>query len=188
MHRAAPYLLRMAMLFALSDLSETIEPRHLEAALAWVRYWRESVKFIFNDAQEEAEQAKTCDKAERLYQWLKARSKPVTRTEITNDCFAKRGGSDVDKAIDTLLRDTPPRIEVIEGEKAANGKTPKLYRVCGLGGLGGVDCGALSPLQAVGIPDQVIYLVSHLDRDGNNQPDYRRTVKLAAETHRSVPR
>lgn len=142
LHRAPAYLLRMAMLFALSDLSETIEPRHLEAALAWVRYWRESVRFIFNDAQEEAEQAKTCDKAERLYQWLKARSKPATRTEITNDCFAKRGGSDVDKAIDTLLRDTPPRIEVIEGEKAANGKTPKLYRVCGLGGLGGVDCSA----------------------------------------------
>ena len=142
LHRGPAYLLRMAMLFALSDLSEVIEPRHLEAAIAWVRYWRESVKFIFNNARDEIEQAKTCDKAERLYQWLKTRSKPATRTEITNDCFAKRGGSDVDKAIDTLLRDTPPRIEVIEGEKAANGKTPKLYRVCGLGGLGGVDCGA----------------------------------------------
>jgi putative DNA primase/helicase len=142
LHRGPAYLLRMAMLFALSDLSEIIEPRHLEAAIAWVRYWRESVKFIFNNARDEIEQAKTCDKAERLYQWLKTRSKPATRTEITNDCFAKRGGSDVDKAIDTLLRDTPPRIEVIEGEKAANGKTPKLYRVCGLGGLGGVDCSA----------------------------------------------
>lgn len=142
LHRAPAYLLRMSMLFALSDLSESIDAPHIRAALAWVRYWRESVKFIFNDARDEIEQAKTCDKAERLYQWLKTRSKPATRTEITNDCFAKRGGSDVDKAIDTLLRDTPPRIEVIEGEKAANGKTPKLYRVCGLGGLGGVDCSA----------------------------------------------
>jgi hypothetical protein len=142
LHRGPAYLLRMAMLFALSDLSEIIEPRHLEAAIAWVRYWRESVKFIFNNARDEIEQAKTCDKAERLYQWLKARSKPATRTEITNDCFAKRGGSDVDKAIDTLLRDTPPRIEVIEGEKSANGKRTKHYMVCGLGGTGGVDCGA----------------------------------------------
>jgi hypothetical protein len=107
-----------------------------------VRYWRESVKFIFNDAKEEVEQAKTSDKAERLYQWLKARGKPATRTEITNECFSKRGGGDVDKAIDTLLRDTPPRIEVIEGEKSTNGKRTKFYTACGLGGTGGVDCSA----------------------------------------------
>lgn len=142
MHRGGSYLLRMSMLFALSDLSEVIEPHHIRAALAWVRYWRESVKFIFNDAKEEAEQAKTCDKAERLYQWLKTRNKPTTRTEITNECFSKRGGGDVDKAIDTLLRDTPPRIEVIEGEKSTNGKRTKLYTACGLGGTGGVDCSA----------------------------------------------
>jgi putative DNA primase/helicase len=142
MHRGPANLMRMAMVFTLSDLSETIEPRHLEAAMAWVRYWRESVKFIFNDAQEEAEQVKTSDKAERLYQWLKTRNKPTTRTEITNECFSKRGGSDVDKAIDTLLRDTPPRIEVIEGEKSTNGKRTKFYTACGLGGTGGVDCSA----------------------------------------------
>jgi hypothetical protein len=77
--------------------------------MAWVRYWRESVKFIFNDAQEEVEQVKTSDKAERLYQWLKARSKPATRTEIMCDCFTRHASKgDVDKAIDALLRDTPP--------------------------------------------------------------------------------
>lgn len=140
--RRPPYLLRMAALFALSDLTLKIDVQHIRAALAWVRYWRESVKFIFNDAKEEAEQAKTCDKAERLYQWLKTRNKPTTRTEITNECFSKRGGGDVDKAIDTLLRDTPPRIEVIEGEKSTNGKRTKFYTACGLGGTGGVDCSA----------------------------------------------
>lgn len=140
--RRPPYLLRMAALFALSDLTLKIDVQHIRAALAWVRYWRESVKFIFNDAKEEAEQAKTCDKAERLYQWLKTRNKPTTRTEITNECFSKRGGGDVDKAIDTLLRDTPPRIEVIEGEKSTNGKRTKFYTACGLGGTGGADCSA----------------------------------------------
>jgi hypothetical protein len=39
---------------------------------------------------------------------------------------------------------------------------------------------ALAPLPAVGIPDQVIHLISHFDRYGNDQPDNRRTVKLAA--------
>jgi phage/plasmid primase-like uncharacterized protein len=143
MHRGGPYLLRMAMLFALSDLSEVIEVHHLEAAMAWVRYWRESVKFIFNDAQEEVEQVKTSDKAERLYQWLKARSKPATRTEIMCDCFTRHASKgDVDKAIDALLRDTPPRIEVITGEKAANGKAPKSYKARELGELGEVACAA----------------------------------------------
>ncbi len=143
LHRAPAYLLRMAMLFALSDLSEVIECRHLEAAMAWVRYWRESVKFIFNDAKEEVEQAKTSDKAERLYQWLKARGKPATRTEIMVDCFTRHASKgDVDKAIDTLLRDTPPRIEVIEGEQAPNGKRPKYYKARELGELGEVACAA----------------------------------------------
>lgn len=141
LHRAPAYLLRMAMLFALSDLSEVIECRHLEAAMAWVRYWRESVKFIFNDAKEEVEQAKTSDKAERLYQWLKARGKPASRTEITAECFNRHASKgEVDKAIDTLLRDTPPRIEVIEGEQAPNGKRPKYYKARKLGELGEVDC------------------------------------------------
>lgn len=143
LHRGPAYLLRMAMLFALSDLSEIIEPRHLEAAIAWVRYWRESVKFIFNNARDEIEQAKTCDKAERLYQWLKARSKPATRTEITADCFSRNlSKADVDKAIDTLLRDTPPRIEIIEGEKSTNSKRPKLYKAYELDELDEVACAA----------------------------------------------
>jgi len=141
LHRAPAYLLRMAMLFALSDLSEVIERRHLDAAMAWVRYWRESVKFIFNDAKEEVEQAKTSDKAERLYQWLRARGKPASRTEITVECFSRHASKgDVDKAIDTLLRDTPPRIEVIEGEQATNGKRTKYYKARELGELGEVDC------------------------------------------------
>jgi hypothetical protein len=139
--RRPPYLLRMAALFALSDLTLKIDVQHIRAALAWVRYWRESVKFIFNDAQEEVEQVKTSDKAERLYQWLKARSKPATRTEIMCDCFTRHASKgDVDKAIDALLRDTPPRIEVIEGEQAPNGKRPKYYKARELGELGEVDC------------------------------------------------
>jgi hypothetical protein len=44
-------LLRMALLFALTDLTlTTIEVRHIHAALAWTRFHRDSVKFIFNYA------------------------------------------------------------------------------------------------------------------------------------------
>lgn len=39
-----------AMLFALCDKTATVEVHHINAALAWVRYSVESVKFIFASA------------------------------------------------------------------------------------------------------------------------------------------
>jgi putative DNA primase/helicase len=48
LERRAPMLLRIAMLLALTDLVTTIEAHHIRAALAWVRYQAESVRFIFN--------------------------------------------------------------------------------------------------------------------------------------------
>ncbi|MFM9881116.1 MAG: DUF3987 domain-containing protein, partial [Burkholderiaceae bacterium] len=50
LERRAPTLLRLAMVFALTDKSLTIEVEHLTAAMAWVRYWVDSVKFIFQSA------------------------------------------------------------------------------------------------------------------------------------------
>jgi hypothetical protein len=45
--RRAPMLLRLAMLFALCDLTTTVEVHHINAALAWVRYSVDSIKFVF---------------------------------------------------------------------------------------------------------------------------------------------
>ena len=75
-------LLRMAMLFALTDLTSTIEIQHLEAALAWVRYWVESVRFIFQTEMEEVRSAETAKVAQRIVEFL-SDGKTATRTDLS---------------------------------------------------------------------------------------------------------
>ena len=59
--RRAPMLLRLAMLLALCDKTTTVEVHHINAALAWVRYSVESVKFIFASAADEVKVAEGND-------------------------------------------------------------------------------------------------------------------------------
>ncbi len=47
LERRPAMLLRIAMLLALTDLTLNIEPCHIDAALAWVNYWQDSVRYLF---------------------------------------------------------------------------------------------------------------------------------------------
>ncbi len=132
LERRAPMLLRMAMLFALTDLTATIELRHLDAALAWVRYWVESVRFIFQTASEEVQTEEIAKEAQRIVEFL-ADGRTATRTEITRDCFRGHVKKDViDMALSDLLTAVPQAIEVQE-LPPANGRPgikTKIYRKC----------------------------------------------------------
>lgn len=137
LERRAPYLLRLAMLFALADKTLVIEAHHISAALAWVRYWRDSVRFIFQDGAGEDEAAATQDTARAIVAWLQEHGE-TSRTDLYRECFkshvqAKR----IDAALSELLSETPPLIEVLDGERQANGKRIKKYRVC-LSGVSGL--------------------------------------------------
>lgn len=127
--RRAPYLLRLAMLFALTDKSHTIEKHHLEVALCWVRYWSESVRYIFASAKAEAEAEQANDAAEKIVAFLTERDK-ATRTEITKDCFkCRETKSVIDAAIQELLQANPPLIEVATlPRKSGTGSGTKIYR------------------------------------------------------------
>jgi len=130
LERRAPMLLRMAMLFALTDLKQTIEIKHLEAALAWVRYWVESVRFIFQTELEEVQTAETAKVAQRIVDFL-SDGRTATRTEITRDCFHGHVRKDViDAALADLLSAMPQVIEVQELTSAAgrSGAKTKVYR------------------------------------------------------------
>jgi hypothetical protein len=74
------------MLFALCDLTTTVEVHHINAALAWVRYSVDSIKFVFGSAADEVEVAETNDTAQKIVDFLTARQR-VTRKQITVDCF-----------------------------------------------------------------------------------------------------
>lgn len=131
--RRAPMLLRLAMLFSLTDQTTAIEVHHINAALAWVRYWADSVKFIFQSADDEAGTALTSDVAKRITAYMHDQGQ-ATRTELSKKCF---GGHinriTIDTALDELLTTTPPVIEVQtvprpQGQSGSPTKVYKLYK------------------------------------------------------------
>lgn len=138
LERRAPNLLRLAMLFALADRTRFIELHHIEAAWLWIRYSRDSVRFIFSDEGEfEAEEKR--EVAEKIIEYLRAHGE-TSRAAINSDCFAGHVGSDrIDAALSDLLAETPPRIEVRAGPKAANNKRAKLYTLCETRESGGIE-------------------------------------------------
>ena len=126
--RRAPMLLRLAMLFALCDLTTTVEVHHINAALCWVRYSVDSVKFIFASAADEVETAETNETAQKIVDFLKANHR-VTRKQITVDCFKGHvNKTRIDAALDELLTCNPPRITVQE-ERIGQGRPTKFYEL-----------------------------------------------------------
>lgn len=127
--RRAPMLLRLAMLFALCDKTTTVEVHHVNAALAWVRYSVDSVKFIFASAADELETAETNDTAQKIVEFLEKHGE-ATRSELTRDCFqGHTPKSRIDAALDDLLKATPPIIAVreIPRPKGQPGRPTKIY-------------------------------------------------------------
>jgi hypothetical protein len=131
--RRAPMLLRLAMLFALCDLMDEVQLVHINAALAWVRYSVDSVKFIFASAADEVATAETNDTAQKIVDYL-ADKKQATRKELTVDCFQRhKSKSRIDSALDDLLSCNPARITVesVPRPKGSPGSATKTYRLTG---------------------------------------------------------
>ena len=130
--RRAPVLLRLAMLFALTDQTTVIAVNHINAAMAWVRYWVDSVKFIFQSAVDEAGAAATTDTAQRIVTYLAAHGQ-ATRTELTKICFGGHvSKATLDKALDELITASPPAIEVetVPRPNGQPGSPSKVYKRC----------------------------------------------------------
>lgn len=124
--RRAPMLLRLAMLFALTDCTATVNTKHIEAALAWIRYSVDSVRFIFGSASDEAQTAEVMDAARKIVEFISHKGR-VTRKEITQGCFQGHMSKDkIDAALDELLTTNPPRIHV-EEERSKPGRPTKFY-------------------------------------------------------------
>lgn len=129
--RRAPMLLRMAMLFALCDLTTTVEVHHINAALAWVRYSVDSVKFIFSSAADEVAVTETNDAAEKILTYLVEKGE-ATRGHLNSDCFQGHATKTrIDAALDELLSSNPPRLTVESKPrpKGSYGNATKIYRI-----------------------------------------------------------
>ncbi|MBC7945912.1 MAG: DUF3987 domain-containing protein [Burkholderiales bacterium] len=130
LERRAPLLLRMAMLFALTDLTLTIERKHIEAACAWVRYWHDSVRFIFSEVGDTEGAGERAVVGEQIVTYLRGCTE-ADRSQLHKGCFDNHlSSSKMDGALDDLLRETPPRIEVVrEARKDGQGRGRTIYRI-----------------------------------------------------------
>ena len=131
LERRAPYVLRLAMLFALADLTLLISEEHLKAALAWVRYATDTVRFVFAERAGMEVARRTEQNAEKLLGWLQERPDGASLTEISVECFQRHASSDdIGAAIRHLLTTSPPAIEQMtrEGTDRRSGRQPVFYR------------------------------------------------------------
>lgn len=95
--RAEAHVMRLAVLYALMDLSKVIRSEHLTAALAFWQYVEASVEYIFGD--------RTGDPvADRIYERLADCPEGFTRTEVSGllDRHVKK--ERIDDAIAMLVR------------------------------------------------------------------------------------
>lgn len=128
LERRAPVLLRIALILALTDHRNEIDADHIRAAHAWVRYWVETVLFVFAEAADEEASREVSATAARIVEFLKSRGK-ASRKDITRDCFKGHAKKDqIDAALDELLGSSPPVIEV-EAVPSNSGPAAKFYRM-----------------------------------------------------------
>jgi Primase C terminal 2 (PriCT-2)/Bifunctional DNA primase/polymerase, N-terminal len=97
--RASPQVLRLAMVYAVTDRSLAIEPAHLRAALAFWSYCEKSARLIFGDATGDP----TVDTiAEAL---RRAGPEGLSRTDINKGLFSgNKTAAEIDYALQLLER------------------------------------------------------------------------------------
>jgi len=121
--RTEIYCRMFAMIFALLDKSAIIEVEHIKAALAWIKYWRDSVRYIFQTLAAKAEANKMNDTAKSVYEFISSSPK-CTRTELTNHFKNKLNSSEITQGLNYLMNAAPPLIKQ-EMKPRADGKAGK---------------------------------------------------------------
>lgn len=112
LERRAPMLLRLAMVFAMCDLSTKIDEKHLEAALAWITFCSDSVKYVFSTASEVAFTERVTKNSNLLLQYLSSGGQ-ATRSDILRECFKGHLSKvEIDACLNNLLNTSPPQIQV----------------------------------------------------------------------------
>lgn len=127
LERRAPVLLRIALILAMTDRTTVIERHHIEAAHAWVRYWTDSVLYVFAEAADEEASRQTSETAHRIAEFIRSKGE-VTRKQITTELFRGNVQKDrIDAALDELLGSSPP-VAVVREVRGA-GRPAKFYSI-----------------------------------------------------------
>lgn len=126
------YCRLFAMIFAMLDLSYVIEPKHIRAALAWVRYWRDSVLYIFATLAAKAEADRLNDASADVLAFIEQNPR-CAKAAITSAFRNKMTGPQVTAALNHLLNAAPPLIrqEILPRVDGKPGKGSTVFWVLG---------------------------------------------------------
>jgi hypothetical protein len=96
--RAAPHVVRLALIFALLDLKHSISLAHLKAALAIWRYSEASARFVFGESLGD-------ETADEIWRFLRTVGPAgATRTEISKLFSRNKSSAEIGRALETLAR------------------------------------------------------------------------------------
>lgn len=110
--RVPAHTVRLSMAFAICDMSEVIEVKHLKAALHWVKAFCDSANFIFQSKADEEKAEITNAQADKILSFLREFGE-ATKTDISAKCFKRNlSKTKIDEALTFLLDQTPPKIKI----------------------------------------------------------------------------
>ena len=93
--RAEAHTVRLALIYALLDLSEGIRPEHLEAALAVWRYSAATARWLFGDTLGDPT-------ADEIWSAAKERPTGLTRTEVSEMFSRNKKRREIERALSVL--------------------------------------------------------------------------------------
>jgi putative DNA primase/helicase len=130
LERAPVVALRLAMIFAVMEQTRTISEKHLACAIAWTRYWKASVEYVWRDRvrldSEETRETEIMSNARRVYAFVRDNGK-TSRKALLHDCFQRHlAASELDAALEWMQLQIPPRI-VVEEEPTGRARSGRQY-------------------------------------------------------------
>lgn len=134
MARADTYLLVFAAAIALINEEQQVESVHLDAALAWIDFWEDTVNFCFTTAAKYDEIHQIKELADEIVETIdKLGGSEVPRTHIgfkvTENSTNKEKRKLFDRAIDFLLAEAPPRVTMVNKMKKGRGRPANLFSI-----------------------------------------------------------
>ena len=125
MARSEVYARLLAMVFCLMDRRSEIEPCDLQAAVAWVEYWQQSITYVFLTGEDEEELDTFTLSVLAL-----VNTRPGIKLSELQDHWNRKRIPEVRASLETLLNMPLPPIEMRQDKKTGGRVAQQYFPVC----------------------------------------------------------
>ncbi|MFA0069463.1 hypothetical protein AB4344_16805, partial [Vibrio breoganii] len=120
--RARHYTTMYAMIFAATEKTTVMESRHLEAAMAWIEYWHDSIRYIYDTEFAQVEAEKAIQIANDVLNTIKGLVEKngggsIAKTPLTKSLSGRYFSIQINEALKYLQEMPTPAIKIVKGQK-----------------------------------------------------------------------